>query len=170
MQQIAFILFGWTRHLTCNRPHSSSLDELHRNRWNKYHSSSLDELHILDETNCIHVIFGFIAYAYQCWAGIIFDTLRIRFSQNKLQKIKILAFEFFLKKTYALGQGINILIKNWTDSHDVSSHKFENRRLSFGGSHQPVIPSFSKLKKIKITTNYLFSYFSFKFLKNHIYP
>jgi len=68
---------------------------------------------------------------------------RSGFHKIKLQKIKILAFWFFfLKKTYTPGQGINIYIKNWTNSHDVGSHKFENNWLSFGGSHQPIILSF----------------------------
>ncbi len=77
--------------------------------------------------------------------------------------------EFFLKKTYTPGQGINILIKNWTYSHDVGSHKIENRQLSFGGSHQPIISSFSKkVKKSNLQKKLFFNYFSFK-LKNHSY-
>ncbi len=80
-----------------------------------------------------------------------FDTCRIWFSQNKLQKVSILIFKFFINNNLYTKSGYQYFYRTClTNSHDVESHKF----LSFGDFHQPVVIIFSK-KKTQIYNIYI---------------
>jgi len=109
-----------------------------------------------------------LPYFYQSWMGIIyiFDTHQIWFSQNRLQKVSILKFEFFWTNLYT-GLGYQYFYKkNLTNSH-TNSNKFENSWSSFDGSHEPVIIIFSN-KKIKITDKLLILFFLLKIKKSKL--
>jgi hypothetical protein len=100
---------------------------------------------------------------FQCWAGIIFlyppDLVF-----KKLQKVSVLTSYF---ETYKSSQGINIFIRNLSNSQEIGSHEFGNSRLSFGSCHQLVINIFQikpKLQKKKLIIKF------FKKLKNHRNP
>jgi hypothetical protein len=83
---------------------------------------------------------------FQYWAGIIFFLYPPDLLFKKLQKVSVLTSYF---ETYKSSQGINIFIRNLSNSQDIGSPEFENSRLSFGGCHQPVIIIFQIKPKLQ---------------------
>ncbi len=98
MQQIAFILIGWTLHIRCNKFAFTLFGWTLHIRCNKSHSSSLDELYIIDETNCTHVIFG-LSHMHTSAGRVSFlIPARSGFHKINYRRLGFSLFEFSKKK------------------------------------------------------------------------
>jgi hypothetical protein len=67
-----------------------------------------------------------------------YDTCRVWFSQSNLQKGQVLPQKIFIK--FLCGARVStFFLKKLNWFHNAGSQKFQNRRLSFSGSHKPGI-------------------------------